>query len=91
MSFSEGERQEITGALDDKINGELVCPVCHKTRWSLQDGMFLMPLHQANTGGLVVGGPILPCVAISCTNCGNTQLQNLLILGLNHIVERKGQ
>lgn len=31
-------------------------------------------------GNLQIGGPVKPLVTITCRNCGNTQLVNLLVL-----------
>jgi hypothetical protein len=37
----------------------------------------------------VASRPALPCVAVTCQQCGNTELLNAFVLGLGHIVERR--
>ena len=41
---------------------------------------------QPDFGGVYVGGTGgLPSVALVCSNCGNTHLLNLVVLGLGHL------
>jgi len=34
-----------------------------------------------NAGSVIIGGPVIPVVAVTCLNCGNTVLVNALIAG----------
>ncbi|MBA0014167.1 MAG: hypothetical protein H0Z53_00880 [Nitrosospira sp.] len=59
--------------------GNRDCQMCGKGPWEVQDKAFqLMEFHQGN---LVVGGPLIPVIPVTCTNCGNTVLVNAIISG----------
>ena len=70
--------KEIISFLKEKW-GERACPMCGKGPWSVQDRVFqLTEFHQGN---LVVGGPLIPVIPVSCGNCGHTVLVNAIISG----------
>ena len=83
--FSEA-RDEIIAALNERIR-ITACPLCGTNGWTLADGFAPLAL-QESFFGFRVGGPVLPCVALVCNNCGNTHLINLLNIGLRHLVEK---
>ncbi len=59
--------------------GNRDCPMCGKGPWEVQDKAFqLSEFHQGN---LVIGGPLIPVIPVTCTNCGNTVLVNAIISG----------
>ena len=73
-------RLEIIARLARKGGGDPLCPVCHTNNFAV--GGFV---HLDNS---VVAEPRIgtpprhyPLIAVYCTNCGATQLVNLLILG----------
>lgn len=45
-----------------------------------QDTLF--ELRQFNEGSMVIGGPLIPVIPISCGNCGNTVMINAIAAGL---------
>ncbi len=57
-----------------------VCPMCLVGNWNVQDSTY--QLMEFNQGGLVLGGPVIPLVAVICTNCGNTLLVNAITAGI---------
>lgn len=59
--------------------GDRACPMCNKGPWEVQGKIF--QLSEFSGGGLVVGGPLIPVVPVSCSNCGHTVLVNALISG----------
>ena len=61
------------------------CTVCRTGQWTLSDGFVFFPT-QDSAGSYVIGGPVLPSVALICSHCGNTIFINLLVLGLGHLV-----
>lgn len=72
------ETQKMISFLSKKW-GENKCNMCGGGTWEVQDKVFqLTEFHQGN---LVVGGPLVPVVPVTCTNCGNTTLVNALIAG----------
>lgn len=53
--------------------------MCGGEPWSVQDKVFqLTEFHQ---GSMVIGGPVIPVIPVSCGNCGHTVLVNALISG----------
>jgi hypothetical protein len=84
--FTEPQKKEILAKILEKTKGQLgVCPICRNPQWTLNDGIVSL-IVQENVHHMVIGGPTLPCVSMTCVNCGNTQLLNLLILGLGDIL-----
>lgn len=72
------ESKKVISFLSEKW-GEKKCPMCNHDAWEVQDKVFqLSEFHQGN---LVVGGPLVPVIPVTCTNCGNTILVNALIAG----------
>jgi hypothetical protein len=53
--------------------------MCGTSQWSVQDKVY--QLSEFHGGNLVVGGPLVPVIPVSCTNCGNTVLVNAIIAG----------
>lgn len=56
------------------------CAQCGVGKWEIQGSLF--ELRQFTGGGLVVGGPLIPVVPVTCVNCGNTVLVNALLAGV---------
>ena len=55
------------------------CPMCGKGPWSVQDRVYqLSEFHQ---GSMVVGGPLIPLVPVTCNNCGYTIVVNAILAG----------
>jgi len=76
--LSEFKSEKVIAFLSERW-GNRACPMCGKGPWSVQDKIFqLSEFHQ---GSLVVGGPLIPVVPVTCGNCGNTVLVNALISG----------
>jgi hypothetical protein len=42
---------------------------------------------QTDPGAMVIGGPSIPAVALTCSTCGYVALFNLLVLGLADLVQ----
>lgn len=53
--------------------------MCGVSNWSVHDSTF--QLTEFNQGSIVIGGPVIPIIPVSCTNCGNTILVNAIIAG----------
>jgi len=60
--------------------GNRSCPMCNEGPWSVQDRVF--QLNEFHQGSLVVGGPLIPVIPVSCGNCGHTVLVNAIIAGV---------
>ena len=83
--FTEETRKEIIDALNQRLRPGK-CPLCQTSAFTLADGFVPLAL-QEDFLAFRAGGPILPCVALVCNQCGNTWLVNLLTIGLGHLVE----
>lgn len=84
--FSEAENKEITDRINERANRR-PCSVCgHEGEFRLADG-FVFLVTQSAAQALDISGMGLPCIILVCRNCGNTQLLNMLILGLERLVE----
>lgn len=59
----------------------LICELCGGTGWLLGDFVAL-PTQPVPTSNVVIGGPFLPLVSVTCGICGNTKLLNILRLGI---------
>lgn len=57
--------------------GVIDCPMCRKGPLQIQDKVF--QLNEYHQGNLVVGGPLVPVIPVTCINCGYTLLVNALI------------
>lgn len=65
--------------LNSKWQGAKTCPICRENKWIVSDKT--VELHFFNPGGLVIGGPVIPLVVVTCNNCGHTLLFNALKVG----------
>lgn len=86
MALSKEDRQRITDAIDGRVKG-WQCRLCDQNDWTLAEGIIALGV-QDKPGTVVVGGRVLPCIALTCSNCGNTLLLNMVMLGLRDMVEK---
>ena len=86
MSLTQEQVNIVTNTLLAK--GVASCPACHRSRtWSVVNDLVMLHVQPPQTfGSIIVGGPVLPCVAIVCSNCGNTQFHNVFALGLANVL-----
>ncbi|MDO8567794.1 MAG: hypothetical protein Q7R57_03665 [Dehalococcoidales bacterium] len=81
QKLSEEQKQKIIDALTSHgVN--LPCPRCGSCKFSLLDGYFNQTLQTELTGGLTLGGPVLPSFAVVCNQCGFMSQHALGVLGL---------
>lgn len=66
--------------LREKWSGTRACPMCGSTSWDVQGSVF--QLIQFNEGAMVIGGPVIPVIPVTCNNCGNTVLVNAIKAGI---------
>ncbi len=84
--FSTDQEQRIIGAIQSRLPAKLGCSACTHTQWTLADGFVFLSLSDS-PGSIPIGGNGLPSVALTCKNCGNTLLFNLIVLGLRDLWE----
>lgn len=77
---SKIDRNKAISWLNEKWDGEKLCPVCKKNHWHIPDQ--LVETRPFYGGNLFVGGAIYPSLAITCLNCGNTVFFNAMVAQL---------
>jgi hypothetical protein len=79
--LTDDEKKKIIAKLTEK---KIVasCPMCGNKNFTLADGYFTNTLQMNPQGGLVIGGPSIPTIAIICMQCGFISQHALGILGL---------
>ena len=79
MKYSKDWGERIIQRLQEK-GAPRPCDNCGTQSWSLVDGFIFLSV-QDELPGLVLGGRGAPSAAVTCNNCGNTRLINLVKLG----------
>jgi hypothetical protein len=82
MKWTDEAANKIRTALSERGALGQGCPTCGKPdQWSMADAFYFL-VAQDELPNIQIAGRGAPCAALVCTNCGNTQLINLLTLGL---------
>jgi len=81
MKFEQQTKEKIAEKIKEK-EALKPCERCGQQNFSVLDGFVNVPLAQEISGGIVIGGPQVPCAVIACTNCGNLSYHALGALGL---------
>jgi len=91
LAFTKEELKRIMAALKKKAPKPENCPICGNENWQVGDEFVALVL-QEDAKNLKLTGAFLPCIPVSCSNCGNTHLLSLITLGLRDLFEgRKGE
>ena len=88
MKFTEEIAQKIFAALRQRLPEQKLspCAICGTNAWYIYRGYVLLTIQQ-DLLDTVLGGPAFPMITLMCTNCGNTHLLNLKVLGLAELGE----
>lgn len=89
--LTQDERAKIASILKER-GAPKSCECCGKDEWSLGDHL-VTPQGLARAADhlrMALGDPFYPSVLLICTNCGNTKLMNLSILGVGEEMFPKG-
>lgn len=78
--MSAEEKRKIIAALEER-GATLPCPRCGNNAFTLLDG-YLNQTIQKELKGIVIGGPSVPTIVITCKRCGFLSQHALGILGL---------
>ncbi len=78
--MTEEKKRKIADALSKRL-GNLVCPMCHQSRYTLIDGYVSEPV-QEDYKKVVLGGRMIPSVMLVCNHCGHIDRFALGVLGL---------
>lgn len=79
--LSDNEKTELIKVLTNKIR-TFECPMCHGHSFTIVDGYLVHGLQKSMTNIVLGNGPMIPSVAIVCTQCGFMAQHNLGVLGL---------
>lgn len=81
--FSPDEWQRITDALNSRMETQGACPLCGVQAWAFNDGYVSHHVYGAHDSPNSLPPPrLLPTLAVTCGNCGNTLFLALGSLGL---------
>ena len=78
MNWKERTANKI---LDLMQGRNLTCEICGGTQWTTSDFINLSVKPEISPS-VIIGGPALPLVGLTCNRCGNTKLLNLIVLGV---------
>lgn len=72
MQLSPAQIERVVQWLNRFWTAPRTCSVCRNVNWNINDKVLEMREFQG--GGLILGGNsiIMPLIAVTCTNCGNT-------------------
>lgn len=76
MSLDDKRKQELVSFINERVQLK-PCSLCQANSWTLSDTVWEMREFQG--GSLYVGGPVLPVIAITCNQCGNTHFLNAIV------------
>jgi hypothetical protein len=80
--LTQKQRAKVKSWLDAKTPLIGKCSVCGERHWLLLEHLIFAPVYYPR-GTIVNGGPNYPCVGMLCTNCGNTQFLNAVMIGVD--------
>lgn len=75
-------QETILAAIKEKV-GKNNCSLCGNKSFRVESGYVMLPINDELNGPVRIGGPSLPCIPLICDNCGNTNLLNIIMLGLD--------
>lgn len=94
MELTPEQHEKLISHINEKWKPPFECACCKANSWSI--GKQVFQIAEFFSGGLRVGGPVLPLAAVTCENCGNTVLINALLAGViapaeEHPAREEGQ
>ena len=79
LLLSTEQMDKIIAALTDR-KATQDCPRCQNDKFSIAPGLIYVAL-QAPNRSMVIGGPSIPCIAVTCARCGYLAQHALGALG----------
>lgn len=73
------EQQSALTAFLNKKWPNSACPMCHVNSWAVNGWITMLVSDKL---GIVLGSPVVPIIALSCNNCGNTLMVNAIVAGV---------
>lgn len=81
MKLTQEQVQRFIAILDTKWPDPKICPVCGNTAWDTVDVVFELKSYE-NARESSEQATVMPLVPLTCKNCGNTILINVLTIGV---------
>ncbi|ATN01027.1 hypothetical protein CRN77_15365 [Proteus vulgaris] len=78
--MSNINEEKIIEHLTEKWKGTY-CPLCKSGPWNVSDKVFELREFQKDGGIIIGGGPIIPIIPVTCSNCGHIVLVNAIVSG----------
>lgn len=90
MKWTPDETKRVIARLN-QLMPDMRCPLCRTDDWIVANGLVFLRVEEytdALSRGLTRGrASEMPCTAITCKVCGNTQLLNLIQIGLGDLLK----
>jgi hypothetical protein len=81
MALTQDQRDRLVGFMNHRLRAAMPCQLCGTPGpWTVSDNIW--EVREFSSGGLKVGGPIYPVLAVTCTTCGNTLFVNAIVAGV---------
>lgn len=80
MKLDDEAQQRVLRFIEINWSKPRKCHLCHAQQWNVHSEVY--EIRSFAKGGLMMGGPVIPVVAIECIVCGNTHLLNAIKLGV---------
>jgi hypothetical protein len=76
--LSKTQQEKIINRISSLWKQPKNCEICGTANWSVVDRIY--QIMEFSAGNLMLGGPIIPFVVLSCNTCGNTHFLNAISL-----------
>ena len=76
--FNQERQEKALEWLKEKLQNKK-CECCGNNNWNIADFIVTSPRFE---DGMVLGGKMMPHVASTCSNCGNTKFFNAVMMGI---------
>ena len=84
--FQGADLDRIRQAFNERVPNPGPCPLCGIRQWTVDPTGIVFLVLQKNLNAIQISGKGVPCIAVACSNCGNTLLVNLMALGIGDLL-----
>jgi len=81
MKLNDEQKEKLMRHLQETALGRTACPMCMGRSWDAAD--LIMEMRGFAHHSIVVGGPVVPLITVTCKTCGYTLLFNALRAGID--------
>ena len=80
MALTKEERDIALDHIKTHWKRDNTCSVCGESNWNIHPTLY--EIREFNEGSMVVGGPLVPLIAVGCASCGNLKFFSAITAGL---------